>query len=124
MIFKVLLVDDEQPIRKLIRIHLEREGFSVTEASDAAEALARLDDSISLLVSDLAMPGLSGIELAAVAQQRHPDLPVLLMSGYSEEFAGQLSGHYCFKKPFEPRALVRQVRQILEHDILQLQRLA
>src|ERR1044071_7386185 len=113
MALTVLVVDDEQPIRKLIRLSLEKDGFAVTEASDAEDALGRLDDSICLLLSDLSMPGLSGLELVAEVLRRRPNLPVILMSGYSEAYAGQLGGHFCFKKPFELRALAKQIRKTL-----------
>jgi CheY-like chemotaxis protein len=116
MTLKVLVVDDEAPIRKLIRLNLERDGFSVVEASDGCDALMRLDETVSLLVSDLSMPGLDGVELVAEALRRRPDLPVLFMSAYEEEYAGRLDGHCCFRKPFDPRELVQHIRRVLANE--------
>jgi two-component system KDP operon response regulator KdpE len=111
---KVLLVDDEAAIRKLIRVNLERDGYAVVEAGDALDALSKLDESVSLLLTDLSMPCLNGVELMARALQQRPELPVLLMSGYREEYANTLDGRYCIAKPFHPQDLVKSVREALE----------
>jgi CheY-like chemotaxis protein len=111
---KVLVVDDEAPIRKLIRMSLERDGFDVVEASSGRDALSRLDSTVSLLLTDLSMPGLNGVELLNEALQYRPDLPVVVMSGYAEEYDGKLANHFCFKKPFSPRELVKRIRLAIE----------
>ena len=111
---KVLLVDDETAIRKLLRMNLERDGFAVVEAADAVDALLKLDDSVSLLLTDLSMPFLNGMQLMALALRRRPDLPVLLMSGYREEYADRLDGRHCISKPFTPQEVVRHVREALQ----------
>jgi CheY-like chemotaxis protein len=110
---KVLLVDDEASIRKLLRVNLERDGFSVVEAEDAFDALSKLDESVSLLLTDLSMPCLNGVDLRERALQQRPDLPVLFMSGYREEYAGRLDGCCCITKPFTPRDVVKHVREVL-----------
>lgn len=114
MTLKVLVVDDEAPIRKLVRMNLERKGFAVIEASNGRDALTHLDETVSLLLSDLSMPGLDGVDLASEVHRRRPELPVLFMSGYEEAYAGKVDDHCCFRKPFDPRELVACIQRTLD----------
>jgi signal transduction histidine kinase len=78
---RVLLVDDDEPVLALTAMMLREHGYSVLEANGGAAALGlldRCDEPIDVLVTDLAMPGMRGSELAAYARRRRPDLPVLL----------------------------------------------
>jgi two-component system cell cycle sensor histidine kinase/response regulator CckA len=83
---RVLLAEDEAAIRTLTRRVLERAGYDVLEAPDGAAAVAvlRSAEPLDLLLTDAAMPELSGVELAREAAALRPGLPVLLMSGYAE----------------------------------------
>jgi two-component system cell cycle sensor histidine kinase/response regulator CckA len=83
---RVLLAEDEAAIRALTRRVLERAGYEVVEAADGATAVAMLRDGVAvdLLLTDAAMPELSGVELAREAVALRPGLPVVLMSGYAE----------------------------------------
>jgi PAS domain S-box-containing protein len=116
----VLLVEDESTVRALTTTVLERSGYRVHAVASASEALALLVtrmDSIDLLVTDVVMPGMSGTELARQVGAMRPALPVLFISGYSEESSGQLgsSGAVAFlAKPFTPDAIVRAVRSVLD----------
>jgi CheY-like chemotaxis protein len=85
----VLIVDDEASVRRLANAALTRSGFRVVEAADGEEALARLDheENIGVVVVDLTMPGLSGMELLSAIRKRSAELPVLLSSGYPDDFA-------------------------------------
>jgi DNA-binding NtrC family response regulator len=79
---RILVVDDEDAVRTLMLEILERAGHEVVGAATAAEALARLEDNrIELVVSDLVMPGLSGVELLELLHERHPELPVVIVTG-------------------------------------------
>jgi CheY-like chemotaxis protein len=84
----ILLVEDEAAVRKLVRKLLEVIGCEVIEAASGREALERwpdIRDRVSLVVSDIVMPdGVSGWDLTRELHQRHPDLGILLTSGYSE----------------------------------------
>jgi two-component system, cell cycle sensor histidine kinase and response regulator CckA len=117
----VLLVEDEAPVRTLARKILERKGYRVLQAGDAAEALRLANahlESIDLLLSDVVMPGMSGQLLADQLVARRPGLRVLFMSGYSEQAImahGVLrEGVSLLAKPFSPDELVRHVQQSLD----------
>jgi PAS domain S-box-containing protein len=83
---RILLVEDEPAIRRLTRRALERAGYEVVEAPHGAAALGvlRAGAAVDLLLTDVAMPELSGVELAREAAALRPALPVILMSGYAE----------------------------------------
>jgi EAL domain-containing protein (putative c-di-GMP-specific phosphodiesterase class I)/CheY-like chemotaxis protein len=79
---RVLLVDDEEPLIRAISRALVKNGYHVTSAPDGMEATRRLDEgSFDLVMSDIAMPGMGGIELLHVVRQRDLDVPVILMTG-------------------------------------------
>ena len=81
----VLLIDDEELVRTATAEMIRDLGHSVVEASGAAEALARLDQglSVDVVVTDYKMPGMDGGELARRIMQTHPNTPVLLITGYA-----------------------------------------
>src|SRR5262249_45004768 len=84
----VLLVEDEDAVRVLVRLVLGPQGYRVVEARNGNEALAlaeRHDGPIDLLISDVVMPGLSGPDLAGRLADRRPGLRVLFLSGYTED---------------------------------------
>ncbi|HET7208863.1 MAG TPA: PAS domain S-box protein [Terriglobales bacterium] len=116
----VLLVEDEESVRQLVRETLESRGYRVFEAENGEEALkiaAGLTDIIHLVISDVAMPGMSGQDLAQRIQQSRPGTKVLFLSGYGEDTvapAGGLpSGTGFLQKPFTLQNLSRKVRDIL-----------
>jgi EAL domain-containing protein (putative c-di-GMP-specific phosphodiesterase class I)/CheY-like chemotaxis protein len=79
---RVLLVDDEEPLVRAISRALVKSGYHVTTAPDGLEATRRLDEAaFDLVMSDIAMPGMGGIELLHVVRQRDLDVPVILMTG-------------------------------------------
>jgi CheY-like chemotaxis protein len=117
----VLLVEDDPLVREFAAKTLLQLGYRVTAAYDAQEALRLvngLDPVPQLLVTDVVLPGTSGIDLAQTLRARFPDIAVLYMSGYSERLIaqrGQLpeTGDY-LQKPFDSGTLARRVRQALE----------
>ncbi|HEY1339268.1 MAG TPA: response regulator [Bryobacteraceae bacterium] len=112
----ILVVDDESAVRRFVRMILESAGQIVLEASSGEEALRLLeehDPRPDLLLTDIVMPGMSGIALAAQAHKRFPGLHVLFMSGYSQDFAAELSGSVCVVKPFKPAELVAAIQSAL-----------
>lgn len=100
---RILVLDDNAEVRSVSADYLREQGAAVIEAANASEGLAILvGGGIEALVSDIVMPGgSSGVELAATARQRWPDLPVVLVSGYSESLAeaGAL-GFRVLRKPY------------------------
>jgi DNA-binding NtrC family response regulator len=92
MSVRVLVVDDEPDVEALFRQHFRRETrqglYALDFALSGAAALAKLDDSVGeeiiLLVSDINMPGMSGLELLPVVKERRPELPVFMISAYGD----------------------------------------
>jgi len=110
---KILLVDDEPSVRKLIRISLERAGYAIVEAGNGQEALSKFSEDVNLVLTDIIMPQMNGLELARRVGESHPDLPILFMSGFNEEFHGLAPVQY-LQKPFDIGVrLVEEVRQTL-----------
>jgi two-component system, cell cycle sensor histidine kinase and response regulator CckA len=117
----VLLVEDETPVRTVTVLLLESLGYHVLEAASAEEALHLVDtgqEKIGLLMTDVIMPGMSGLELANVLRRRDPGLRVLFQSGYTGEAVrrhGTVQPDMAFlKKPFTLDALARKVREVLD----------
>jgi two-component system cell cycle sensor histidine kinase/response regulator CckA len=117
----VLLVEDQPEVRHLARQLLEKAGHRVLEAGDAGAALrlaAEHQGPIDLLLSDVVMPGRSGIELARDLRRQRPETRVLFMTGYAdlpEEIAGELLRQSRYlSKPFTREGLQREVREALK----------
>ncbi len=115
----VLLVEDEDAVRKACRRILERAGFQVVVARDGSQALAELADTpIDLLLTDVIMPGgMSGRDLAERLQAARPGLPVLFMSGYTADVIATRGilepGITVVEKPFTTSDLLGKVRELL-----------
>src|SRR5207237_3754219 len=116
----ILLVEDEEFVRKMIRSILERNGYRVLEANDASTALkvsADHEGPIHLLLTDVVMPKMSGRELAEKLLQSRPEAKLIFMSGYTEHAilhqAAIQRGAEILQKPFSPHALARKIRDIL-----------
>jgi two-component system, cell cycle sensor histidine kinase and response regulator CckA len=117
----VLLVEDADPLRVMIREMLESAGFTVVECSDPEEALLRvrsLDAPVRLMLTDVVMPGMSGPDLAKSVRIARPEIKVLFMSGYTAEAMGVHgvldAGTRFIQKPFTADALLRKVREALD----------
>ncbi|MBA3348180.1 MAG: PAS domain S-box protein [Actinobacteria bacterium] len=115
----ILLVEDEDMIRSLVRDVLTRSGYTVLDApsGDAAlELLGASEATIDLLVTDVVMPGMSGPALAELVVGERPDVRVLFMSGYTNEpeAVGGSPDSAFIAKPFAPQALVAKIRDVLE----------
>jgi len=118
----ILLVEDEPGLRKLIRATLDRQGYRVLEAKDGEEALTIFEtiSHIDLVVSDLAMPRMTGLQLKEKILALRSNTRFLLMSGYAEEVVGSPEhatnlGDF-LEKPFLPEDLTRTVREILSRN--------
>ena len=119
----ILLVEDEEELRRLAVRELDRRGYAVVVAAEGAEALevARsLDGRIDLLVTDVVMPGMSGIELAATVKELWPQMPVLFVSGHLDEGSvgrnPMAADADLLAKPFTPHQLGQRVRQALDRS--------
>ncbi|MGH7301505.1 MAG: response regulator [Candidatus Rokuibacteriota bacterium] len=110
----VLVVDDEDDIRVVVRQMLEAKGYAVLDAVDPHEALRiAAQQPVDLLLTDVVMPRMRGTELAQRLQAATPWTKVLLMSAYKISEITD-SGHPFIAKPFTPVALVDKVRQVLQ----------
>jgi two-component system, cell cycle sensor histidine kinase and response regulator CckA len=113
----ILLVEDDRALRELLRITLESCGYAVLAAADGAEALRFAEPpgrGIALLVSDVAMPGMTGIELARRLAVSRAGLAVLLLSGYARDSVMMGPRVAFLQKPFPPHVLAAKVHEILE----------
>jgi DNA-binding response OmpR family regulator len=118
---RILIADDDDGLRHLLRLVLCREGFEVIEAADGPEALARAyDSSPSLVLLDVMMPGLDGFDVCRKlrSDQRTHRLPIVFVTAIDDikqrNEALKLGADDCIKKPIGPRDLVTRVRDVME----------
>ncbi len=124
---RVLLCEDEEIVRNLSHLILQRAGYEVILAEDGAQAIAEAQKhkgKIDLLVTDMVMPDISGYKLAERLQQEYSELPVLFVSGYTEEAVGELhtlEDYEFLTKPFRPNELLQRVRYVIDkHKVKQV----
>ncbi len=109
---RILVVDDEEEVREILAETLEEFGYAVLTAASGEEALPVLarDGGVALVITDVRMPGMSGLDLAAEVRQRWPAVKVVLISGY---FLPQGPPQRFLKKPFHMKELVSLLRSEL-----------
>lgn len=119
----VLLVEDEETLRKVLRSLLERDGFEVAEAADGAEALSAVDRlSPDAVVLDLNLPVLDGYDVLSRLRTRSTSatLPVLVLTANGDEAsevrALKMGANEFLTKPFRPRALGARLKLLLSRD--------
>ena len=117
----ILLVEDEEGVRRLARGILERYGYHVLQARDGAEAVALCHGhrgEIDLMVTDVVMPGMGGGESAELIRRLRPGMKVLFMSGYADRAVTEHrvldTDTPYLQKPFTPAVLARKVREVLD----------
>lgn len=116
----VLIAEDELHIARMLATLLEDAAIRVTVAGDGLEALERIrgDDSISLVILDLLMPGMGGMDVLRETRRRDRDLPIIVLTGKGQtdvrEEALELGATELFIKPFSPRKLVNRILELCE----------
>jgi two-component system, cell cycle sensor histidine kinase and response regulator CckA len=119
----VLVVDDDRGVLRLTARMLRLEGYTVLEAASGSEALQLLDGEpgIRLVVSDVVMPGMHGLELATKILEREESPQVVLMTGHAAELSSQLEQRDpsvpLLLKPFTSQQLLKTVRRALGHEL-------
>ena len=116
----ILVVEDEQDIRDLVRFHLEQEGYAVREADSGERALAQVaSERPALIVLDLMLPGTDGLEVCRRLRAAEPTatLPIIMLTARAEELDRvlglEMGADDYVTKPFSPRELVARVRAVL-----------
>jgi CheY-like chemotaxis protein len=120
----ILVVDDQDGVRALIRRELSQQGHTVLEAADGAEALhlvRRRNGAVDVVLSDVVMPQMNGPELATHIGVEFPDVPVILMSGFTPAGVARVglseSLVPVLQKPFDPGQLTELVDFALRHPV-------
>ena len=116
----ILLVDDDHSVREVTAQMLEDLGFTVIAADSGDDALQLLTQGaeVDLLLADFAMPGMNGGELARAVRVRHPELPVVFVTGYAELCELGLEGYSIIQKPFREEQLANKLHLALREGSL------
>ncbi len=122
---QILLAEDEERTRRSLTTLLESAGFKVDEATNGLKAIEKLlfaqagPKRIDLLVTDIFMPVMTGLELIDIVKKQFPSLPIVVITGYRDERLNvQLSQLGCpvsIDKPFEPDTLLKKVSKAFEY---------
>jgi PAS domain S-box-containing protein len=120
----ILIVEDEEQIRKLAKLILNGQGYSIVEASNGTEAISMIEEAgyppIDCLVTDVIMPEMGGKELSEKLLEKYPKVKTLYISGYERDSIshhGVLEkGTHFLEKPFSPQELISKIREMLDGD--------
>jgi two-component system KDP operon response regulator KdpE len=118
---RVLVIDDEPPIRKLLRMGLSTKGYEVLEAPDGKAALRLLDEGPCLIILDLGLPDITGLELLRMIRAKNETIPVIVLSSREDE-AGKvqaldLGADDYVTKPFGMNELFARMRTAIRHEL-------
>ena len=114
---RILLAEDDDSLRGFLSRALERAGFDVTACADGEEAAAVLDQDWDLLLTDIVMPGMDGIEVARLAAAKHPGLRIMFITGFAAVAlaaeGGAPAGAKVLSKPIHLREIVTEVEKMM-----------
>ena len=121
----ILVIDDDETIRELLRAILEREGYRVLEAPDGGEGLKQFTETpTDLVITDLIMPGKEGIETIRELRQKFPGVKIIAVSGGGRigpssylKMAKGVGALRTLSKPFDKTVLLEVVKEVIEMDI-------
>ncbi|SKC47502.1 response regulator transcription factor [Maledivibacter halophilus] len=117
---KILVVDDEEKMRKVIRIYIEKEGYGVEEASDGKEALNKIDSiDFSLILLDVMMPKIDGWTVCRKIRE-NSSVPIIMLTARGEEydklFGFELGVDDYITKPFSPKEMIARIKAVLKRS--------
>jgi two-component system KDP operon response regulator KdpE len=118
---KVLVVDDEPPIRKLLRMGLTAEGYQVIDAPNGKTALAELPQKPDVVILDLGLPDVQGLELLRALREKNEGIPIVVLSSRADEAAKiqalDLGADDYVTKPFSMNELLARIRAAVRHQL-------
>jgi len=118
---KILVIDDESPIRKLLRMGLTTQGYEISEASNGKESLELLAQKPGLVILDLGLPDIEGLELLRMIRARNENVPIVVLSSRGDEVgkvqALDLGADDYVTKPFGMEELLARMRAALRHQL-------
>ncbi len=114
----ILVIEDDPSMRQVLELFLEQMGYRVLAEGEGRRALQRLTELPAppdLVITDLSLPGMDGLEILAAVRQSHPGLPVVLMTGFQSESV-------CCDSPYQPEAVLQKPMRLeeLKRAIMQL----
>lgn len=120
---KILVVDDEERIRRLVRMYLERNAFDVEEAEDGQVAFDKaLENHYDLIILDLMLPSMDGRDVCAALRQQNNEVPIIMLTAAGDEMnrihGFELGADDYVVKPFSPRELVMRVKSLLKRAMV------
>lgn len=115
---KILVVEDDEMILRTLEFRLKKDGYVISVARDGKEALEKIKNNIfNLVITDLMLPFVTGMEVLSHIKSKHPELPVIVLSGADEEGtimdAFKLGADDFIAKPFSPGELTLRVKRLL-----------
>ncbi len=114
---RILLAEDDDALRRFLTRALKRAGYEVNACADGDEALAALDPSYDVLLTDIVMPGADGIEVARQAASRHPNIRIVFITGFAAVAlapgSGAPEGAKVLSKPIHLRDIVAEVEKLM-----------
>jgi DNA-binding response OmpR family regulator len=120
---RILIIDDEEPMRNALAAVLAERGYEVVVALNGREGLARhAEQPADLIITDIVMPEMDGIEIISQIKRLGHDTPIIAISGNPSrelyaQVAKSLGARLTLVKPFEPRVLIAAVEQVLGHSM-------
>lgn len=118
---RILIVDDQRGVRRLLEELFKKEGYDVTVAADGRESLEKIDsETPNLILMDMKMPRMNGLEASQEIIKMNGEIPIIMMTAYGEmevvQKALQIGVKYCITKPFDIFELRDRVKEVLEED--------